>query len=133
MRDDGVGLALPEEAMRATALLVAAALCACTAPAREKTISATASGLRVAETAFESYDAKHQLDIVAAAPSFDAGQASLRSYREARKAFTEAMIAAYTALGLAVTLNSDESALAKAVSAATQAAAAWEQLKKASP
>lgn len=114
-------------------LLLVLVVAACGASQREKTINATALALRGATTAFLSYDEHKQADIVNAAPTLDEGKAALQAYREKRAPVQKSLETAYTALGLALVLDSDADQLTKAVAAAVAAQRTWETWKGAQP
>lgn len=97
--------------------LILFALAASCAGGRDEILSKTLAGVNAAEKAYVTYDAKHQLEIVDAAPTREAGQSALAEWRTQRNKATVAFVAAYGALAAAST-DLNEQSLAKAIDAA---------------
>lgn len=99
------------------------ALTSCAASQRESTIKAALITVDAARDGFIAYDSSRQAAIVAAATSLEQGKAALVAYRADRAKFETAFSVAYRAIGVAATLN-DEQSLASMQTAITQVLAA---------
>ncbi len=117
---------------QALILLVLVAAC-CGGSQREKTLQATTVALKTAGAAFESWDASKQAELNAGAQNYVEGTAALQAYRVKRAPVVRAFELAYTALGIAVVMDSDVDKLTKAVTAATAAKQAFDILKGSGP
>lgn len=62
---------------------------------RQATVRHAFDGVEVARAGFVTWDAQHQLDLVAAAPTREAGADALARYREDRAAAERAFAVAY--------------------------------------
>ena len=94
----------------ATALLaLAIVLCGCAASTRETTIKTSLLAVQAADGAFVAYDKTHQMEIVERATSLESGRAELAAYRKKQDEVRKAFVVAYTAIGVAATVNDDHS------------------------
>lgn len=88
-------------------LAIAIVLAGCGASQRETTIKTSLLAVQAADCAFVAYDRTHQDEIVASATSREDGVAKLAAYRAKREVARKAFVAAYTAIGVAATVNDD--------------------------
>ena len=95
--------------MRNYMLLVAFALFACGASAREKTISTALATTDAARAAFVAFDATHQTAIVTKAPDDATGKAQLAAYRATQAKIVLGFVTVYRAIAIAATANNDQS------------------------
>lgn len=90
-------------------LTLAIVLAGCAASARETTIKTSLIAVQAADGAFVAYDKTHQEEIVAHATSLEDGKAKLAAYRAKQDTVRKAFVVAYTAIGVAATVNDDHS------------------------
>lgn len=103
--------------MKLAIWVLALALVACGASARQRTIATALATTNVAAATFEKFDGIHQGAIIAKATTLDEGKAALASYRLEQVKVETLLAGAYRAIATAATLEDDHS-LAGIVSAA---------------
>lgn len=81
----------------------------CGASARQKEITTTMTVLDAAQAGYIAFDARHQLDIVKAAPDKATGEAQLGAWRQTQAKVETGLTAAWRAVAVAATVNNDQS------------------------
>lgn len=100
-------------------VFVALAIVGCASSTRQKTINATYVVAQTAAVAVNDFSAKHQEDILAAAPDDATAKAQLAAFRQKRALFDKSRAALFEAIAAAAALNNDPSLSAMVAAALT--------------
>lgn len=92
-------------------------LAACSASAREKTISTTLAATDAASASYVTYDLAHQRELVAATHDAASAHAAVEAWRVNQLAIVTALSATYQAIAAAATVNDDPSVASMAKAA----------------
>lgn len=98
-------------------IVLAAALSACGANARQKALRTSLTALNTARDGFSQWDDQHQIGIVKKATSKDEGKAALAAYRTKRQPVIVGFMVAYSAFAAAA-LDDNTARIAEAAKAA---------------
>jgi hypothetical protein len=93
-------------------LVLALAVAACGASARDQAIHATLVSVNAARDGFSEWDRRKQQSIVEAATSLDDGKAKLVDYRRKREPVVDGFVATYRAIAIAAVVSDDPTSLA---------------------
>lgn len=104
----------------------------CATSTRDSSIKTAMIAIEATDKAFVSYDSMELSSIVAKATSQEDGKARLAVYRKKQGEVVKALIAAYTAIGVAAQLNDDHS-LASMAEAIKTVVAAVQSITKVTP